>query len=383
MSKICVYTCITGDYDDLKEIKNVEKNIDYFCFTNNHNIKSKTWNVIYIDNEGVDNHRLARKIKILGHPIIWEYDISVWQDASVTFNKKVNSFISTFFDNEKDNLCVPKHYCRKTVKEEANECIRLKKDSKDLIKKQMLFYKENGFKDDLGLFETTVFIRNNKSKLLNDTLKVWYEMIEKYSKRDQLSLTYAAFKTGLIITPIDIVVWNNKWFDALPHNSYGQTYNVFYSSKDNGVYDILDVYYYKKDKDDFIIDFKNKKSSFKICFADVKSMLCTVVKSNCELSNINSLNVNNTFFNVDSFVCLEGNKKTNGNVKITIRLEKASVSVQNIILELNEELLKKKNYIYNLKNQNNDLRNEIKNIENSSSWKITKPLRTIKKIIRK
>ena len=32
MSKICVDTCITGDYDDLKEIKNVEKNIDYFCY---------------------------------------------------------------------------------------------------------------------------------------------------------------------------------------------------------------------------------------------------------------------------------------------------------------------------------------------------------------
>jgi len=48
MKKVCVYTCITGDYDNLKEIKNKEKNIDYYCFTNNKNIKSNTWKVEYI-----------------------------------------------------------------------------------------------------------------------------------------------------------------------------------------------------------------------------------------------------------------------------------------------------------------------------------------------
>ena len=32
MNKICVYTCITGDYDDLKEIEHKEKGIDYIGF---------------------------------------------------------------------------------------------------------------------------------------------------------------------------------------------------------------------------------------------------------------------------------------------------------------------------------------------------------------
>ena len=52
--KICVYTCITGDYDNLHEIKKKEKDIDYYLFTNNKNIKSKTWKVIYIENEELD-----------------------------------------------------------------------------------------------------------------------------------------------------------------------------------------------------------------------------------------------------------------------------------------------------------------------------------------
>ena len=66
MKRICVYTCITGDYDNLKEIKNKEKNIDYYCFTNNKNIKSKTWKVEYIEDKKLSNIILARKTKILG-----------------------------------------------------------------------------------------------------------------------------------------------------------------------------------------------------------------------------------------------------------------------------------------------------------------------------
>ena len=43
MEKICVYTCITGNYDDLKEVKVKEDNIDYICFTNNKGLSSNSW----------------------------------------------------------------------------------------------------------------------------------------------------------------------------------------------------------------------------------------------------------------------------------------------------------------------------------------------------
>ncbi len=69
-NKICVYTCITGNYDKIKELDFKEEGIDYYFFTNNKNLTSKTWKVIYIENDGLDNIRLARKIKVLGHEIL-------------------------------------------------------------------------------------------------------------------------------------------------------------------------------------------------------------------------------------------------------------------------------------------------------------------------
>ncbi len=96
MKDICVYTCITGNYDNLNEIKNPEKNIDYFCFTNNPNLTSTTWKVIQIQDNTLDNIRLARKIKILGHDRIKNYKIAVWTDADIIWQKSISDFVETY-----------------------------------------------------------------------------------------------------------------------------------------------------------------------------------------------------------------------------------------------------------------------------------------------
>ena len=40
--RICVYTCITGNYDDLQPVYQ-EEGIDYLCFTNNKDLESDDW----------------------------------------------------------------------------------------------------------------------------------------------------------------------------------------------------------------------------------------------------------------------------------------------------------------------------------------------------
>lgn len=40
MNNIVVYTCITNNYDSLKEIKYIDEGVSYICFTKNPNLKS-------------------------------------------------------------------------------------------------------------------------------------------------------------------------------------------------------------------------------------------------------------------------------------------------------------------------------------------------------
>ena len=217
MEKICVYTCITGNYDNVNEIQNKEKGIDYYLFTNNKNITSNTWNVVYIEDKKLDDQRLSRKIKMLGHPEINDkYDISVWMDASVIWQKSIKEFVKTYL--KETNFATFKHGFRDCIYVEANECIRVKKDKKETILKHIDFLRSEGFPEHYGLCEMTVFVKRHKDPLVKKTMKMWFDMLCKYSKRDQLSFMYCVWKTQLPLDIIPLHVWENEWFKTVIHN---------------------------------------------------------------------------------------------------------------------------------------------------------------------
>ena len=218
MDKICVYTCITGNYDNIKEIENKEKGIDYYCFTNNKNFKSNSWNIVYISDENLTNVELARKIKILGHETINDkYDILVWMDGAITFRKKIRDFVNTYL-GENDTFVAFKHGERNNIHDEAVMCHRFGKESKEKVKKLLAFYKNEKYSDDTGLIESTVYIKRPKDKLVIETMKLWFDMILNYSHRDQLSFNYCVYKTGLNVRWINESVFNNDWFKWEKHN---------------------------------------------------------------------------------------------------------------------------------------------------------------------
>lgn len=228
-NKIAVYTCITGDYDNLKEIPTLEEGIDYYCFTNNKKIKSNTWNVIYIDDENLSNVQLARKIKILGHELINDYDILLWMDGAVTFKKNIKDFINTYLD-KKDVIVGFIHGERDNIKDEANACYRFDKESKENINKILKFYKDENYPFNNGLIESTVYIKRPKDKIVQETMKLWFSMILNYSTRDQLSFNYCIYKTGLKVKWINEKVFSNKWFNWENHNLNNSinTYSIYF-----------------------------------------------------------------------------------------------------------------------------------------------------------
>ena len=171
MGKICVYTCITGDYDNLIEIKSKEKNIDYYCFTNNKNIKSNTWNVIYIEDKSLSNFLLSRKIKIMGNDIVNKYDIALWMDASVEFKKNINDFINKYMEKDDVFTCF-KHGERNNILEEMSACLRFRKENIENINKLKEFYKKENYNYDNGLIEATVFIKRPSDKKVQETMKL-------------------------------------------------------------------------------------------------------------------------------------------------------------------------------------------------------------------
>ena len=342
-NKICVYTCMTGDYDNVREILNKEEGVDYYFFTNNKNIKSNTWQVVYIEDKELNDFYLSRKIKMIGTDITNKYDTVVWQDASVQFKKSVKEFVEKY-KRQDNNFVAFKHGERSSVAEEANACFRFFKDSKQNIEKLLKFYKKENYPDDRGLMEATVFIKNPKDEKVQETMKMWFDMLLKFGKRDQLLFPYCAYKTGLKIKWINEKVFENNWFDWSNHiqKKYPKEYGVYYGNVYN--YNMENDFHYKyRIKDNkFYIKFTSKKES-DITYININCNPCTEIKNlkvygirNYEIRNSIKYKDKEIFFNTFPFIVI--------NKKLKVRFEIISQQKEEQIIQLSSKNHLKKIY---------------------------------------
>ena len=383
-NKICVYTCITGDYDNIKELKEKEKGIDYYLFTNNKKIKSNTWNVVYIEDKELSNVLLARKTKILGNDIVNKYDIALWMDAAVEFNKDINDFINNYMNSEYELSCF-RHGIRNSILEEMNACLRFRKEDISNIDKLKDFYEKEKYNYDNGLIESTVYIKKPKNNNVCETMKIWFEIVKKYTKRDQLSFNYAISKTNIKINWIEEKVFDNPWFKWHEHNGniLPKDYMIYYGNIDD--YDYFKQYSsnYNTINDEYIIDTKvlNDCNEIYVELSNSKMIKYSVNSINikCNIIQHNTINYLNNFYFYKNpgFIILNGKFKKNSKIEIKLFFNTVEENEKNEIIE-------------QLINEREEIKKEMINVGeayelvlNSLSWKVTKPIRFVSEKIRK
>lgn len=194
-----VYTCITGDYDELLDVKSVGKGWDYICFTDNKILLKKkkhgVWKIKPLVFDEMDNVRNARYHKILGPLFLDKYKFSIWVDSNIQITGEY------IYDLVEGNLAkpmlVPVHHLRNCIYDEIDACLNLNKDSKDIILKQKKFLKLEGMPKKYGLCETNIIYRRHDNLLIKGIMQEWWNLVKKYSRRDQLSFTYVMWKHNI------------------------------------------------------------------------------------------------------------------------------------------------------------------------------------------
>lgn len=391
-NKICVYTCITGNYDNLKEIKK-EKGIDYYCFTNNKNIVSNSWNVVYIEEDNLSNVKLARKIKILGHDLINNYDVLLWMDAAVIFKKNITDFINCFFKST--SFAAFKHGVRDNIKDECFECVKFGKESKENVKKLLKFYEKQKFDDSYGLIESTVFIKKPKDKKVIETMKLWYDMILNYSHRDQLSFNWCISKTGLNVKWINGKVFDNEWFSWIKHNSNRviSKYRLYFGDENNYILDNDVQGNYEIHDDIYLINttVPTDTDILTICPCHVLSTFFDGLKINdlsfndYEMKSVYDYNDLKVFYDENPFIIVNKHFKKGEQIKLELKMRVMNDSevAEFAYFLANEKNLMKSNYENIIDEKNNEisvLNNSINEIINSRSWKI---ITTLKKFLKR
>jgi len=218
--KIAIYTAVFGGKDVVQEpvkyIKN--ENIDYFLISDNQEIKSKCYKVIYKKPIYDDITKNARFYKIIGLDLFNEYDYVIWHDANIQIVHNEILKVLRFVENK--GIAFFKHPDRNCIYDEAIKCIQLEKDYPFKILKQILGYYIRGIKNEVGLYETGFFVRNNKFRN-KDFTNLWWNEIKNKSRRDQLSLPYSLNKTNIFPNIIEGTVRDNL-YSIFHKHSYEQ-----------------------------------------------------------------------------------------------------------------------------------------------------------------
>ena len=197
-NKIVVYTAITNvsnNYDDLKEQKKKEDEVQFVAFLENPTT-SNTWECRKIHTEFKDPNRNAKIHKILPHVYFPEKNYSLWIDGSVKikFPFSLKRLVEIYLCD--CDMAVFKHSERTCIYQEANVCIKRRLDDAEVIRKQISKYTKDGYASNLGLAECTIILRRHSSEIKTFN-EAWWKEICEGSKRDQISFNYVAKKLGI------------------------------------------------------------------------------------------------------------------------------------------------------------------------------------------
>jgi len=197
MKKFVLYTAAFGRITRFK-IPNISiPNVDRFCYTN-LNMKKRFYKMKKMKSGRIISVMKQRRIKIcIPDEIFDNYEYSVYVDCKRPYSVDFEYLMSCLEPGS--DFLTRRHKRRSCTYDEGMFCIARKKDHKSVILKQLEFYKSQKFPTHYGLHATGLLMRRHTEKV-REFSTLWWEQIEKYSHRDQISLPYVAWKYGMKIS---------------------------------------------------------------------------------------------------------------------------------------------------------------------------------------
>jgi hypothetical protein len=223
-----VYTCIVGDYDDLKEPinrpPNAHQNWKFICFTDNPNIKTinayeeeiprneSIWEIRPIQQRKETDEKTARWHKINFHKVI-ETQESMWIDGTFFINTDLKRWWRRNNNHEFTAINHPFDDC---PYKDIRSCISAEKGDTFTLMRQALHYKDDGLPENYGLIASGILMRRLTNNVTSFCEK-WWDEVERYTQRDQSAFSYVKWKTKADIHLIDWNYTKESEFMHVPH----------------------------------------------------------------------------------------------------------------------------------------------------------------------
>ena len=201
--KKVVYSALLGKYDIIQPF-NLQKGFDFILFTDLTNINKKetNWTIVPIPKElnhlNLSKFKIQRFIKLHPHLFFPNYNLSIYIDTSFQIQGDLNEFLFRIL-TPKSNIYNFEHPFRNNIFDELSIVVEIGRENEIIATKIRERYIKEKFPDNNGLIEGCLIIRKHNEKDCIYLMNKWFEEIENYSYRDQLSFNYALWKTKIKI----------------------------------------------------------------------------------------------------------------------------------------------------------------------------------------
>lgn len=199
-NKKVVYTCNTDNYDIFFKLSYTNPEWDYLYFTDNLELiragYAGGWKILpvtYYQENGILTNRFYKINPHIVLPDIYTESLYIDSNINILSNK-----IFEDIDNLQKNFLLQKHYARDCVFQEIDTVIDLGLDDFVRVMKLKQFLLKSKFPYHYGLTENSIIYRCHHSEMIIKLMEEWWQMLENFSHRDQLSFMYILWKNQLL-----------------------------------------------------------------------------------------------------------------------------------------------------------------------------------------
>lgn len=216
---VCVYTTLFGDIDNLFPVLNPAEGVDYLCFTDRPR-EAEGWTQVIVDPKQASDNLNAKIFKILPHRYLQDYEYSMFVDANTVFLGRTGELVDLC--RQGGDFVMWQHPLRDDAYTEVCAVIAHRRHGPEFILDQIRHYAEQGFPRNSGMFEASFIWRRHMAPEVSALMDQWWEEICRLSTRDQISLSYLVWKTGMRprLLPAELgTSRDNIFFFKAPHRN--------------------------------------------------------------------------------------------------------------------------------------------------------------------
>lgn len=223
--KRVVYTVLFGDNEALIEQTCANRTgIEFICFTDSDRLSSERWRIERVATLGIDSARESRRPKLMPHLFLGAYGESLYIDNRIILKTDPADIFDRFLARGAPDFAVPPHPWRKCAYDEAEAVVAGGIDDERRVREQMTTYRRAGFPAKAGLNASGFLLRRHNAPAIRDFGERWFAHVLRYSKRDQLSFNFLAWREGFTFGTVDLRVDDNSlftWTHDRPRVPYG------------------------------------------------------------------------------------------------------------------------------------------------------------------